>query len=102
MSDNENEEKDKDKEPELGREPEQEKDKNKAPEQEPGDDRDQQDEGPMFIFRGGQGPIKMGFNNRFAFFILTSLIIMFLFMIVFNNGDTAMEEISYSTFINYL
>ena len=102
MSDNENEEKDKDREPELGREPEQEKDKNKAPEQEPGDDRDQQDEGPMFIFRGGQGPIKMGFNNRFAFFILTSLIIMFLFMFVFNNGDTAMEEISYSTFLNYL
>jgi len=102
MSDNENEEKDKDKEPEFGREPEQEKDKNKAPEQEQGDDRDQQDEGPMFIFRGGQGPLKLGFNNRFAFFILTSLIIMFLFMFVFNNGDTAMEEISYSTFLNYL
>ena len=100
MSDNENEEKDKDKKPEMGQEPEQGKDK--APELEQGDDRDQQDEGPMFIFRGGQGPIKMGFNNRFAFFILTSLIIMFLFMFVFNSGDTAMEEISYSTFLNYL
>ncbi|MBO7047362.1 MAG: ATP-dependent zinc metalloprotease FtsH [Spirochaetia bacterium] len=56
----------------------------------------------MFIFRGGQGPLKLGFNNRFAFFILTSLIIMFLFMFVFNSGETAMEEISYSTFLNYL
>ena len=100
MSDNENEEKDKekDKEPEIGREPEQ--GKNEAPNQE--EDQNQQDEGPMFIFRGGQGPLKLGFNNRFAFFILTSLIIMFLFMFVFNTGDAAMEEISYSTFLNYL
>ncbi len=99
MSDNENEEKDKDKKPEMGQEPEQGKDK--APELE--EEQNQQDEGPMFIFRGGgSGPLKMGFNNRFAFFILTSLIIMFLFMFVFNGGDTAMEEISYSTFLNYL
>ena len=99
MSDNENEEKDKNKEPELGREPEQGKDKEPAQEE----DQNQQDEGPMFIFRGGgSGPVKLGFNNRFAFFILTSLIIMFLFMFVFNGGDTAMEEISYSTFLNYL
>lgn len=96
MSDNENEEKDKNKEPELGKEPE------KGNEPELGEDQDQQGEGPMFIFRGGSGPLKMGFNNRFAFFILTSLIIMFLFMFVFNGGDTAMEEISYSTFLNYL
>ena len=68
------------------------------------EDQNQQDEGPMFMFRGGGsgGPVKLGFNNRFAFFILTSLIIMFLFMFVFNGGDTAMEEISYSTFLNYL
>ncbi len=99
MSDNENEEKDKNKEPELGREPEQGKDKEPAQEE----DQNQQDEGPMFIFRGGgSGPVKLGFNNRFAFFILTSLIIMFLFMFVFNGGETAMEEISYSTFLNYL
>ena len=99
MSDNENEEKDKNKEPELGREPEQGKDKEPAQEE----DQNQQDEGPMFIFRGGgSGPVKFGFNNRFAFFILTSLIIMFLFMFVFNGGETAMEEISYSTFLNYL
>ena len=99
MSDNENEEKDKNKEPEIGKEPEQGKDK--APDQE--ENQNQQDEGPMFIFRGGgSGPLKMGFNNRFAFFILTSLIIMFLFMFVFNGGETAMEEISYSTFLNYL
>ena len=96
MSDNENEEKDKNKEPELEKEPE----KGKEPDQE--ENQDQQEEGPMFIFRGGQGPIKLGFNNRFAFFILTSLIIMFLFMFVFNGNDAAMEEISYSTFLNYL
>ena len=100
MSDNENEEKDKaeDKKPEIGREPEQGKEKEPVQE----GDQNQQDEGPMFIFRGGQGPLKLGFNNRFAFFILTSLIIMFLFMFVFNSGETAMEEISYSTFLNYL
>ena len=88
MSDNEDKEKEeKDKEPEMGKEPGQ----------------DQQDQGPMFIFRGGgQGPLKMGFNNRFAFFILTSLIIMFMFMFVFNSSETAMDEISYSTFINYV
>ncbi|MBR3671605.1 MAG: hypothetical protein IKN68_03090, partial [Spirochaetia bacterium] len=64
MSDNENEEKDKNKEPELGREPEQGKDKEPAQEE----DQNQQDEGPMFIFRGGgSGPVKLGFNNRFAF-----------------------------------
>ena len=102
MSDNENEEKDKDKEPEIGRKPDAGNSPEQGREPEQKEDENNQDENPMFIFRGGAGPLKLGFNNRFAFFILTSLIIMFLFMFVFNTGETAMEEISYSTFLNYL
>ena len=102
MSDNENEEKDKDKEPEIGRKPDAGNSSEQGREPEQKEDENNQDENPMFIFRGGAGPLKLGFNNRFAFFILTSLIIMFLFMFVFNTGETAMEEISYSTFLNYL
>ena len=102
MSDNENEEKDKDKEPEIGRKPDSGNSPEQGREPEQKEDENNQDENPMFIFRGGAGPLKLGFNNRFAFFILTSLIIMFLFMFVFNTGETAMEEISYSTFLNYL
>ena len=102
MSDNENEEKDKDKEPEIGRKPDAGNSPEQGREPEQKEDENNQDENPMFLFRGGAGPLKLGFNNRFAFFILTSLIIMFLFMFVFNTGETAMEEISYSTFLNYL
>ena len=102
MSDNENEEKDKDKEPEISRKPDAGNSPEQGREPEQKEDENNQDENPMFLFRGGAGPLKLGFNNRFAFFILTSLIIMFLFMFVFNTGETAMEEISYSTFLNYL
>ncbi|MCQ2604757.1 MAG: ATP-dependent zinc metalloprotease FtsH [Spirochaetia bacterium] len=50
---------------------------------------------------GKNGPVKMGFNNRFALFILMALILMFMFTFVFNNNGTV-EEISYSAFLNYV
>jgi len=86
VADNENEEKDK--EPDLEKEP-------------------QQNEGGDSGSNGGNfgnggGSLKLGFNNRFGFFVLISLIGMFLFTFVFNGADAATEEISYTAFISYL
>ncbi len=55
------------------------------------DKRPSQDQGPKFDFG----------KNRFALFFLLSLIIMFA-VILMSNGDAGVQEVPYSTFLNYV
>ncbi len=52
---------------------------------------DPQNQGPKFDFG----------KNRFALFFLLSLIVMFA-VIIMSNGDAGVQEVPYSTFLNYV
>jgi cell division protease FtsH len=59
-----------------------------------------QDKRPQNDKEPGQPNFNFG-NNRFALFFLLTLVGMFLFFVLFNDGNTR-SEISYTTFLGYL